>query len=87
MSYLRGDFSAAGALRGVGEAAVAEAAAAEKQRAAPSVAQLCSVRLFWDGIVRPQSGGFTHICQESRTFRDKANDAGDNAEQAKMSLS
>lgn len=63
------------------------AAATTQQRAAPSGAQLCSVRLFWDGIVRPQSGGFTHICQESRASRDKANDAGDNAEQAKICLS
>lgn len=60
------------------------AAAAAEQRAAPSGAQLCSLRLFWDCIVRPQSDGFIHICQETRTSRDKANGAGDNADSAKM---
>lgn len=55
------------------------ASASAEQRAEPSGAQLWSLRLFWDCIVRRQDDGLIHICQKTRTFKDKRNSPGDNA--------
>lgn len=60
--------------------AAAAAAQRQQQRAAPSGAQLLCQIILGPHCQAPRSGGFTHICQESRTSGDKANDAGDNAE-------
>lgn len=57
---------------------VAAAAAAAACSAAQGSAALSDY--FGTALSGPRSGGFSHICQERSTSRDKANDAGDNAE-------